>query len=198
VDGKARVVAGDPGVSESTVIVGPRSIMTRIIDTDMTRETTMTVSRDGQTAVYIALDKWPGRSRRLLTKYIAKRVAPAPAGAHLVSGSWLGLAYVVVPEEYRSIDLKESENGLTFHNLRHGYYTARYNGPASTLHLPGDDTYRVKVTKPAENTRVESVYKDDKLIIERTYVISADGNSLTTTVYHPKDGTSISYTAHKR
>jgi len=197
-DGKLRPVTGDPSVSEATSIIGPRSIMTRTIGRDMVRETTMTVSEDNRTATYIALDKWPDRRRRLLTKYIAKRVAPSPLGSHLVSGSWLGLAYVVVPEEYRSIDLKDTGADLSFNNLRHGHYTARYGGPPVTLHLPGDDTYTVSVRKPDEQSRMQSIFHNGELVSERTYSISADGRSLRTTVRHPKDGTVISYTAHKK
>src|SRR5437763_13813517 len=99
-DGKMRPIPGDVSViSEGATIAGPRTIITRIVDHEMTRETTMTVAPDDQIATYVSLDKWPGRTKRLRTEYVAKRVAPAPAGAHPVSGSWLGLRYVTVPEE---------------------------------------------------------------------------------------------------
>src|SRR5205823_6503923 len=106
-DGKMRAIPGDVSViSEGVTIAGPRTIITRIVDHEMTRETTMTVAPDDQIATYVSLDKWPGRTKRLRTEYVAKRVAPAPAGAHPVSGSWLGLRYMTVPEKYLSVRLK--------------------------------------------------------------------------------------------
>jgi len=91
-DGKMHHVPGDPAViSESVTIAGPQTIVTRIVDREMTRETTMIIAPDGRTATYVSLDKWPRRLTPLRTVYVAERTAPVPAGAHPVSGSWRGL-----------------------------------------------------------------------------------------------------------
>src|SRR5579884_1469217 len=72
-DGKMRPVPGDVSViSEGVAITGPRTIVTHIIDHEMSRETTMTVARDNRTALYVALDKWPNYPKLLRTEYIAK------------------------------------------------------------------------------------------------------------------------------
>lgn len=82
-DGKMRAIPGDPSViSESVTIAGPRTIVTRVLDHEMMRETRMTVAPDDRTATYVAFDKWPTRTKRLSTEYVAKRVAPAPSGSH--------------------------------------------------------------------------------------------------------------------
>ncbi len=61
-----RPVAGDTSVlSESAAIGGARAFITHTVDHEMTRETTMTVAPNGQTATYVSLDKWPGRTKRL-------------------------------------------------------------------------------------------------------------------------------------
>lgn len=198
-DGKMRPIPGDVSVvSESATIAGPRTLVTRVVDHEMTRETRMTVARDGQTARYVALDKWPGRTKRLRTEYAAKRVAPAPAGSNPVSGSWLGLRYVVVPEEYRSVRLKEANGQFTRIDFRHGRYTAKIGGAAASVTGDGKDIYKAVVRAPDARTRVETISLDGKPLVERTYTLSDDGKSLLTKVRDPSDGSTFSTTSHRK
>ncbi len=198
-DGKMRAVPGDPSViSESVTIAGPRTIVIRAVDHEMVRETTMTVARDGQTATYVALDKWPRKKARLRTEYVAKRVAPAPSGTHAASGSWLGVRYVSVPEEYRSVELKEADRHFSRSNFRHGHYTATIGGPAASVTGDGKDAYKALVRAPDARTRIETLLLDGKPLVERTYKLSADGKSMETTVRDPNDGSTFSATSHRK
>ena len=95
-------VNGSP-VFQSVAILGPRTIMIKIIEREMYRQTTMTVAPDDRTATFISFDKWPEHKKLLRTEYFARRTAPAPEGANAVSGSWQGVRYISVPEEYRSV-----------------------------------------------------------------------------------------------
>lgn len=198
-DGKPRPVPGDASViSESVAVVGSRTIITQIVDPEMIRETTMTVAQNDQTATYVALDKWPGRTSRLRTEYLAKRVASGPAGAHAVSGSWLGVAYVEVPDEYRSVDLKEKDGLFTRSNFRHGHYTAKIGGPPAPVTGDSKDIYEAVVRAPDPRTRVETILLDNKPVIERTYSLSNDGKSMVTTVRDPKNGHVFSATSRRK
>jgi hypothetical protein len=198
-DGKMRPVPGDASViSEGVTIAGPRTIITRIVDHEMTRETTMRVAPNGQTATYVSLDKWPGHERRLRTEYVAKRVAPAPAGAHAVSGSWLGLRYVAVPEQYRSVRLKEEDGQFTRIDFRHGRYTAKIGGQPVPVTGDGKNIFRAVVRAPDARTRIETISLDGKPLVERTYRLSADGESMVTTVRDPEDGSTFTTTSHRR
>jgi len=198
-DGKMRPVPGDLSViSESVTIAGPRTIVTRILDHEMERETTMTVAPDGRTATYVSLDKWPERAKRLRTEYVAKRVAPAPAGAHAVSGRWLGLRYVEVPVEYRSVDLKEANGQFTRIDFRHGHYTATIGGPTAPVTGDGKDIYTATVRAPDARTRIETIMLTGKPVVERTYSLSRDGKSLVTIVRDPKNGSVFRTTSHRR
>jgi hypothetical protein len=197
-DGKMRPVPGDVSViSEGITVAGPRIIVTRILDREMTRKTTMTVAPDGRTATYVSLDKWPGRPKRLRTVYVAERTAPAPAGAHAVSGSWRGLRYVEVPEEYRSVDLKESNGQFTRSNFRHGHYTAKLGGNAAPVTGDGKDIYKATVRAPDAHTRIETILLNGKPLVERTYKLSADGETMTTTARNPEDGSAYIATSHR-
>ena len=198
-DGKPRPVPGDTSViTEAVTIAGPRAIVTRTVGPEMTRETTMTVAPDGQSATYIALDKWPGRSERLRTKYLAKRTAPAPAGAHVTSGSWLGVAYIEVPQDYRSVDLKEADGRFTRSNFRHGHYTARIDGPPVLVTGDGQDLYEAQVRAPDARTRVETILLKGKPVVQRTYSLSEDGKSMVTAVRETGESNVFSTTSHRK
>lgn len=198
-DGKMRLVAGDPSViSESVVIAGPRTIITRIVDHEMTRETTMTVAADGRTARYVSLDTWPRRTKRLRTEYVARRVAPRPAGAQAVSGSWLGVCYVQVPEEYRSVHLSEAKGQFTRSNFRHGHYTAKIGGPAAPVTGDGKNIYKAVVRAPDARTRIETILLNDKPLVERTYRLAADGKTMVTTVRDVNDGSVFTTRSHRK
>lgn len=197
-DGRPHAVPGDPDtISESVRIAGPRSIVTTTVSRAMTRETTMTVSADGQTATYVALDRWPQLRAPLRTRYEARRTAPAAPGAHPVSGSWKGLGYQEVPEPYRSIELTETDGSLTRISFRRGRYTAAYGGPPAPLEgVPGD--YGAQVARPDERTRVETILKGGKPVTERTYRLSADGQSLETSVKDLASGKVFRITSHRK
>ena len=197
-DGKPRPVPGDTyAISESVAITGPRTIVTRTVGPDMIRETTMTVAPDDRTATYIALDQWPNLKDRLRTEYLAKRTAPTPPGAHPVSGSWLGVAYVEVPEAYRSVELKDTARQFSRYNFRHGHYTATYGGPPVPLQGV-DGGYTVTVARPDDRTRVETILLAGKPVNERTYRLSADGQSMETTVRDPATGRRFRATSHRK
>lgn len=198
-DGKLRPVAGAASpMSESVRIAGPRTIVSRIVDKEMTRVTTMTVAREGKSATYVSVDQWPGQAKRLRTEYIAKRVAPAPAGAHSVSGSWLGLRYIAVPVEYRSVQLSEANGSFSRSDYRYGHYVARIGGPPAPVTADGRDIFEARVRAPDPRTRIETVLRNGKPVEETTYRLSADGRSLVTTVRNPKSGSSFTTTAHRK
>jgi hypothetical protein len=198
-DGRPKSVPGDPDtISESVSITGPRTIVTRNVGQRMVRETTMTVSADDQTATYVALDRWPGLSAPLRTEYLARRIAPAPPGAHPVSGSWLGLRYVEVPEEYRSIELRETGDQLTRYSFRRGRYTATYGGGAAPIRDAELEGLSATVRKPDDRTIIETVLVDGKPTTERTYRLSADGRSMETAVKNLANGEVFRITSHRR
>ena len=199
-DGKMRPVAGDVSVlSESADVTGPRTLVTRVVDREMTRETTMTVALDGTSATYVSVDAWPGRSRRLRTEYRATRVAPALPGTHPVSGSWRGVAYVAVPEEYRSVTLHEAAGLFTRSNFRHGRYTARIDGAPAPITGDGKNIYQATVRAPNPRTRVETILLQGKAVVERTYTLSLNARALTTTVRSPGGGGEpFSTVAHRK
>lgn len=198
-DGKMRPVADDPSIiAESVSIAGPRTIVTHVVDHEMERETTMTVAPDGRTATYLSLDRWPGHATPLRTEYVARRIAPAPANSNAVSGSWQGLRYVDVPVEYRSVDLAEADGRFTRTNFRHGHYTATIGGPAAPVTGDGKNIYQATVRAPDAMTRIETILLNGKPLVERSYRLSEDGKTMTTTVRNPADNSVFQTTSRRK
>lgn len=198
-DGKMRPVPGDVSViSEGVRIEGPRTIITHIIDQEMSRETTMTVAANNRTATYVSLDKWPNYRKLLRTRYMAKRVGPAPPGANLVSGRWVGLKYLEGPEEYRSNDFREHHGQFTRSNFRHGHYTATIGGRPAPVTGDGKNIFMAVVRAPDARNRIETISLNGKALVERTYRLLPDGKSMLTIVRDPKDGSIYKITSRRK
>jgi hypothetical protein len=198
-DGKMRRVPSDVSViSEGVTITGPRTMVTHITDHEMSRETTMTVAPDNRTAIYVSVDKWPNYPKLLRTEYVARRIAPAPPGAHLLSGRWLGLKYLEGPEEYRSNDFKEGDGLFTRSNFRHGHYTAKIGGPAAPVTGDGKNIFMALVRAPDARTRIETISLNGKTLVERTYHLLPGSRSMLTTVRDPKNGSIYKITSRRR
>jgi hypothetical protein len=198
-DGRPRPVPGDAEtVSESVSIAGPTRIVTRNVGRRMIRETTMTVSADDKTATYVSLDTWPGVATPLRTEYLARRVAPAAPVAHPVSGSWLGVRYVEVPVEYRSIELRDEGGRLSRSSFRRGRYTAVYGGPTVPIKDAEFEGLSAKVRKPDDQTIVETVLVGGNPTTERTYRLLPGGRTMETVVKNLGNGEIFRITSHRQ
>jgi hypothetical protein len=176
-DGKLRPITGDPEVaSESVTVLSPRAILTREISPVRIREVTMTVAPDNKTATYVAIDKRTDVPGRLRTEYVAERVAPAPAGANLVSGKWRGLRYVSVPMSFRLKEFRQDGDRLTVSSPRGGAYSAVLDGPYAPLNASG--ALQVAFKRASPRSISETMKTGDKIVQVRTYTLSQDGRSL--------------------
>ncbi|MBS0361026.1 MAG: hypothetical protein JSR98_06575 [Proteobacteria bacterium] len=179
-DGVTRTITGDPGVTaESVSISGPRSITTHMVEPDMIRDVTMTADADDRTATYVALDRWPNMDKPLRTVFKAIRVKPAPRGAHPVSGSWKAVGYTEVPEQYRTVELRQKGDRITIRAFRGGTVTATFGGPPQPIRGTLHDTYQARVKRIDANSFVETVETlEGHPVTERIFTLSADGQSM--------------------
>lgn len=198
-DGKPRSVPGDLDVtSESVRIAGPRAIVTHIISPELDRETTMTVSADGKTATYVSLDHRPGIKGALRSRYIARRVAPAPPGAHPVSGAWQGIAYLEVPVQQRTIVLRDEGGRLAYSTPLGAHYVARIGGPSVPVQGPfGGDPMFVQVKRVDVRTIVDTRKRGGKVILIRTYRLRGP-RALEVSAFDPVTGVTYSSTYRKQ
>jgi hypothetical protein len=198
-DGKLHRILGDSDVNyESVTVTGPRTITTRLIGTAMTRTTTMTVSRDNRTATYVSIDHRPGITQPLKTVYLARRVAPAPKGAHPVSGTWQRVAYKSVPELIRTTELRDDGGSFTYRVPIGATYTAKVGGAPAALHGAGTEGEQASVQRIDNRHIVETRTRDSKVLMIRTFSLSPDGEALTMPSRYPETRSSFTITAHRK
>jgi hypothetical protein len=198
-DGRPHAVPGDDQVRwESVRIAGPRALVTHIEGPTLSRTVTMTVAPDGRTATYVANDKRPGVKGPLRTVYVARRTAPAPAGAHAVSGTWQGIRYVTVPEQQRTIILHvEGDRFVYSHPL--GYaFTARLGGGFVPVSGPYETPVFAAVRRLDPRTIEETRRSNGRITAIRTYTLSPDGSSLDVATTDPATGQTFRATSRRR
>lgn len=197
-DGKPHAVPGSPDViSEAVTITGPRTMVTHIVGPPLDRTTTMTVSPDGQTATYVSVDRRPGINAALRTEYLARRIEPAPAGAHPVSGSWKGIRYVVVLALVRTTRLRLVGDQFSFSTPLGTSFKARLGGD----YVPVQSTQAAGVTVAVRRTTArqieEKIKRDGQLILVRTFTVSGDGRSMEVASTDPAKGTTFRATSRR-
>jgi hypothetical protein len=185
-DGQPHAVPGDSEVtSESVTVLNDHAIRTRIVSSTRVRVTTMTVAADNKTATYVAIDHRTDIPGVLRTEYLAQRIAPAPPGANRVSGQWRGVRYVSVPKVLRQIDLKVDAKTFTYRHPSGVHYTAVIDGAPAPVETPTGVTSQAAVKRVDARTYVETRFVAGKLVMRRTYTLSADGRALEVATYDP-------------
>lgn len=198
-DGRPHRVPGATDiVSEAVTISGPRSIVTRIESPTLHRVTTMTVADDDATATYVSDDRRPGVRGPLHSVYIARRIAPAPAGAHPVSGSWQGIRYVSVPEQVRTTELRVNGNRLTYRHPLGYSFSALFGGGFVRVRGPYKTPVFAAVRRPDPRTIEETRRSAGKIVLVRTYTLAPDGRSLSIASTEPATDQTFRITAHRK
>jgi hypothetical protein len=174
-DGRLRPVAGNPAVSEAATIVDSRTLATRTVQPDLDRVTRMKVARDGQSATYVSIDRRPGIKDPLRTEYLARRTAPAPAGAHAASGTWQGVRYVSVPVQLRTTILTDDGERLSYRTGTGYSYSAAYGRGFVPIRGPYDGSLSVSVRRDGPNRVVEIRRQGGSDVQRRTYTVSSEG-----------------------
>lgn len=197
-DGRPHSIPGDPDVtSEAVTITGPRTIVTHIVGVPLDRSTTMTVAPDNQTATYISIDHRPGIKAELRTEYLARRTAPAPAGAHPVSGTWQGVRYVAVPELVRTTTLRLSGDQFSYSTPLGTSFTARLGGDYARVRTAHAGGVMVAVRRAGTRQIVERVKRDGNLVAVRTFTITPDGRSMEIATTDPSKGITFRATSRR-
>jgi hypothetical protein len=197
-DGRLRPVPGSPGVSEAATIVDSRTLSTRVVQPDLDRLTRMKVARDGRTATDVSIDRRQGIEGPLRTEYLARRTAPAPAGAHAASGTWKGVRYVSVPVQLRTTILTDGSDRLSYRTGTGYSYSAPYGGGFVPIRGPNDGSVSVSVQRDGPNRVIETRRQGGSDVQRRTYTVSGDGRQLEIATTNLATGTTFRVTARRR
>lgn len=124
----------------------------------------------------------------------AKRVGPAPAGAHAMSGKWQPDRVGEYSQDALDISFQVTGDTVTS-NFQGQSYTATLGGPAVPVQGDTGGT-TVKVERDGNGIK-ETYVRGGKEVSVSTITPGADGQSINITSTDPRDGTSTSLTAKK-
>ena len=195
-DGKFHPVADRPYYDSAAItVVDDRTVKfeRKKGDRDV-GSSTWTLSADGKTLNVDFIDK--SAATPVSGKGTSTRVAAAPAGAHGVSGSWKANTLQSLSDE--GLTFSYDVEGDTIKN-RSGdgtSFEAKIGGPE--VPVQGDSSgLVVAVTKPSDNSYVETYKRDGKVVGVATVTIGADGKL--SGIYENKvQGSTTRYTASKQ
>ena len=195
-DGKFHPVADRPYFDSMAVtVVDDRTVKfeRKKGDRDM-GSSTWTLSPDGNTLNVDFVDKTTATP--VTGKGSSTRVAAAPAGAHPVSGTWKQNKLQSLSDEALTFSYDIEGDTVTSRVGDGTSFEAKIGGP--DVPVQGDASgLMVAVTKPSDNTYVETYKRGGKVVGVATITIAADGKL--TGVYENKvQGSTTRYTATRQ
>ena len=198
-DGKSHAIPGhDYSDAAKIEIVDAHTIKrTFTLHGKVTGTGTTTVSPDGKTLEYTFTSINPVTGVATTGKGIETRIAAAPAGAHLISGSWLAKAIQQLSDSGRLMTLKIVGDELTTSSPDGSGYKAKFGGPAVLQKADVGHTM-ISVAHPAPNKIIETDSRDGKVVGVYTMTLSTDGKSLALINDDKKAGEISKFTAIKQ
>ncbi|HUK01005.1 MAG TPA: hypothetical protein VLW26_01870 [Steroidobacteraceae bacterium] len=195
-DGTDQKVTGHSTYDSITVrVVNATTVETtsklggRLLDTS-----TMTVSADGSTMTTKDVDVSGAQPATYVTK--AKRVAPAPAGSHAISGSWQTTSLESASDSGSLVTYQGTDNGLKM-SANGVSYDAKFGGPS--VPITNDPTHTMAALKRINaNTIQETDSRGGKPVDIATMTVSADGKSLAVKDNNVESGRSFEYVLVKQ
>jgi hypothetical protein len=132
------------------------------------------VSSDGTTAVRESTD-YSGTSP-VVAKFDLKRVAPAPAGAHALSGSWMLTKMESISDSGTLETLGDTDDGFTFSSNGQSY-DAKFDG--KKVAVAGDPTNTmVSLKRVGPNEVIETDYRKGKTVESIDFKLAANGKTI--------------------
>lgn len=180
-----------PGQSYDTIsidIVDGRTI--RLIQKkngQIDSDETFTVAPDGRTATD-EFTNW---------KFTFRRIADAPTGAHLLSGTWQAFKIESTSDRELLITFQMRGDILTMNRPTGQTYRAKLNG--SDSRYLGETRFNgVAVKRIDANTIEENDKYNGKVLVVSLMIVTANGRSMNIRVHDLEEGTTEQFTATKQ
>jgi len=177
-DGAAHAITGNPYFDNVAIkVVDARTIVeTESKGAKVLWTYTMRVSDDGNGMTSEMIDNSAVNGVPAHGTIIQARTKEAPAGAHLVSGTWHATKYEGYSDSALSLTLKLVGPKLTFSQPTGQFYTARLGGRAVPYKGdPGITT--VSIVRSGPDTIVETDMRDGKVVSTNT-MTTTDGKTM--------------------
>ena len=160
-------------------------------------KTTSTVSADGKTLSYVFVDTSAPNGVPVTGKGTETRVAPAPARAHIASGSWRATSISGMSDSGLKISFTTTPDTISMVTPTAQSYTARFGGPA--VPIKGDPAMTMAaVAKVGTHGFVETDTRNGKVVSVATITIAPDDKTMNVVVKDLKAGTTTTYKAIKQ
>jgi hypothetical protein len=194
-DGKLHPVTGRPYADHISLTVNDDRTVTRVGQKGGHTTSTVkySVSPDGKTLTISFTDSSTPNTKPVTGSYTETRVAPGPAGAHAISGSWKPAAYNSMSDEALTATFRE-DNGMLHLSTASGQsYHAKLDGSETPIRGDIGGT-TASVRKLGDNVYEETDRRGGKVIDVMTMTVSADGK-MTVKDENKQNGAVSSYVA---
>jgi hypothetical protein len=198
-DGAFHPLHGHPYYDEeSAKVVGPRIVeFAQRLKGRTVDHSTGTVSADGKTLTFAFTDTSATNGKVVTGSVTERRVAPAPAGAHALSGSWRTDKYSDVSDAGLIVSYRLVGNVLHMSTPTGQSYEARVGGGAVPIHGdPAGTMSAVRRLGPA--TLQETDTRGGRIVGVATMTLSRDGRTMNTVYEDKVEATRMTYRSVKQ
>ena len=162
----------------------------------MTSETLLTVSEDGNSLNFSFTDATVEGAEPVKGEGTDIRVAPAPAGAHAISGSWKAGKLASMSDEGLTFTFRVEGDTVHMNSGSGESYSAVVGGPE--VAVKGDiGGTTVTVERPSPNVLKETFKRKGEVTSVNTYTVGEDG-SMSGVSENKRTGGVTRYTAAKQ
>ena len=154
------------------------------------------VSGDGNTLTIDFTDSSTPNAPPVKGSFTETRVAPAPAGAHAISGSWKPDKYSNINDEALTVTYKVDADMIHMSSPAGQSYDAKLDGTDTPI--KGDTAgTTASVKKVGDNSYEETDKRDGKVVSVTTFTVGADGKMHVNSVDKRNDST-MTYDADRQ
>ncbi|MET4595173.1 MULTISPECIES: hypothetical protein [unclassified Sphingomonas] len=198
-DGAFHPIAGNPYYDAASVAVVDATTIKRAFRKGgkTVAEATVTLAADGQSSSSAFVDRTAPSGVEVTGTTVNARVAPAPPGAHALSGAWRETTDTQVSDTGLVFTFAQEGKTMTFSTPTGISYVATIDGPAAAV--TGDPGWtKVALKQTGPTTLVETDYEGDVPIGTYTMSLSPDGTTMTSAVNDLKFGKTSTMVAHRQ
>lgn len=197
-DGEDHPVSGHPGFDTVAVkIVDDHTIQQTLKKAGKVIETlTVTGAADGKSATEEFTND--SGSTPVTGKVGLVKVAKAPAGSHLLAGSWKMKSVDTLSDNGLAYTYKVDGSDVSLSTPTGESYAAKIDGPAVPYKTSMGANDTVSVKKLGPNSLRETYEHDGKVLSTNTMTVSADGKSMKSVIHDMHNDITSTATAHKQ
>ncbi len=178
-DGRMHAIVGDPTEDEISITIVGADTITEIdkLHGRVVSMTSNTLSLDGNSLRTSWTDLSGRDGKAIVGGMVQRRVAPAPPGAHPISGGWQPERLTHITDSAMTVRLALGDGKFSYRLPSGLGYEAVVGGDTVPLQGAPEGTM-VKVTMPTPDTIVETDLRDGHEVHSLTLTVAADGRTI--------------------